>query len=258
VQLLAELVSNLANEQLHLDAWLDLAPEKQQRLVAAGLVSSLEQAAVLLAGALNDQQQQLAAKLANSEPSGKLAGQQELVKATENVLLAIRSVSVPLAPQQQQQQQQQTEASLSQFNCSPTSFPSAASTLGTRWMNSEQKFSLNLQATHAPAHQLPAQQDNAGQTLEGGQQIPQMGECRLFGSYSLQASLFGTFSMEVSPNKLPPATFSAPFSGPLQPPSGGSAPSGCSPAGQRRSLAPKSRWRPSLAAWDQLETISST
>ena len=134
MQLLVELTNNLAGEH-QLDAWFDLSTANSERQRVAGqLVSGLESACVLLAGTLQQQPQ-----------SG---AQENFHKVTESVYVAIQSYSLDLHDQQQEQQQQQfNRPPLNQSNTFQVTFPSQASVLGTKWMSSEQRFTLNLQAS---------------------------------------------------------------------------------------------------------------
>lgn len=107
-----------------MDAWLDLAPASGERQRAAGqLVQGLEGAAALLAyhqhGGVTE------------EP---LAGQDgAFLKVTDNVYVTIRSLS--LAPADSATANRTLEVS----------FPAETSLLATKWMNSDQRYTLHLQ-----------------------------------------------------------------------------------------------------------------
>lgn len=136
-------------------------------------MSSLEQASVLLAGALNQQRER---------PPNVMLADNDFLKITENVYLAIRSVNVPIGQ-------------ASEFNSTEVAFPSAASTLGTRWMDSEQRFALNLQATQVQEAPFPAQTqlDLSPQTTESAAQM---------GKFSLPPLAFQAASSTVADNGL--------------------------------------------------------
>lgn len=144
-------MSNLSHDELHRDAWLDLdssGPRERQR-VAGQLVASLEQAAVLLAGALS-QPQQSAHSALQQEAGDQLQQAADFLKVSENVLLTIRSVAVALsAPGEPAARPARL------------GLPTAQSVLGTRWMGAEQRLALTLQASEelasSPADQQPGQ-----------------------------------------------------------------------------------------------------
>lgn len=139
-QLIAEIVGGLSHEQ-HAEAWLDLASQLGERQRTAGqLVVGLEQAAVLMAGALGGQeasssQQHLEAT--NEQAAERLPG--NFLKVTENSYVAIRSLAAAAGPAKQALE---------------VTFPSPASVLGTRWMDSEQSFTLHLQTQAELGSQL--------------------------------------------------------------------------------------------------------
>jgi len=108
-------------------------------------VQSLEGATVQLASA----------QASPAHPSGQqraaAADESEFVKVTENAYVTIRSLAL------QQQQQQPAGAPMEPQSLNRTievSFPSETSTLGTKWMNAEQKFTLHLQVSLAPDSQV--------------------------------------------------------------------------------------------------------
>lgn len=129
------MANNLADERQQ-EAWTDLAqpgraPSERQR-TSGQLVSSLESALVLFAGALNQQQQQplnvpLDGQAASDGQDDELLT--SYLKVSENVFVTIRSL--PAASNLNQS----VELSL----------PSRPSTLGTKWWASEQQFTLHLQ-----------------------------------------------------------------------------------------------------------------
>ena len=144
-QLITELISNLLNEQ-HAEAWLDLAPSSsstnsnaqsgERQRVAGQLLAGLESGCVLLAGALQQQQQ----PPPQQRPTGS-GNLEDFQKVTEHVYVAIQSFALDLKQAGSSQRLQVT-------------FPSQTSLLGSRWMNSDQRFTLNLQASNlggAPA-----------------------------------------------------------------------------------------------------------
>lgn len=128
-----ELVNNLGHEH-QTDAWLDLAqiPGERQR-VSGQLVQAIEGAAVLLAGA-----SQFSPSSGQPHSRNEVSQtSEEFVKVTENVLVTIRSLPVQAGDNNQQQVNRSIEVA----------FPSETSTLGTSWMNNEQRFTLHLQVT---------------------------------------------------------------------------------------------------------------
>lgn len=129
-----------------LDAWLDLVPvlAGERQRIAGQLVQSLEGATVLLAGAQGSQ--------------ASVEDESAFVKVTENAYVTIRSLAL-------QTNNNNNGASQAINQSLEASFPSETSTLGTKWMNAGQRFTLHLQAASsslaaaAAAEQQPAQVD---------------------------------------------------------------------------------------------------
>lgn len=127
-----DLVSNLAQEQ-HANAWsdLDTSNNNNERSLAAGqLLRSLESALALFAGS-NAVSPQPTTLWDTAQTSA--AEEDEFVKVTDNVLVAIRQLYA--APQNKSIVQ--------------VAFPNEASLLGTAWMAMEQRFTLQLQVSSA-------------------------------------------------------------------------------------------------------------
>lgn len=134
-----DLVSNLAGEQqqnLHSDAWSDLAAAGERQRVAGQLVSGLEAACVLLAGAL---QQSGSGSMTDASSDAE-----DFHKITDSVYVSIQTFGL------EPKQQLANGSPVSYAQKFQVTFPSQANVLGTRWMNSDQKFTLNLQATNTP------------------------------------------------------------------------------------------------------------
>lgn len=146
LQSITELISNLLHEE-HSEAWLDLAappawahsgPSQsgERQRVASQLFKGLEGGCVMLAGALQHQQQSMGQQQQTSDSSNSPHnGQEDFQKITEHVYVAIQSFGVELKQPGASQRLQVT-------------FPSQTSFLGTRWMNWDQRFVLNLQASY--------------------------------------------------------------------------------------------------------------
>lgn len=154
-----------------MDAWLDLAQVQDERQRIAGqLMQNLESATVLLAGAqtmnsygfdeptllpqdinsLEDQASQARMGEQAEQQNNNNNPRHSFLKVTENVYVAIRSLA--LRPQVINQTLE-------------LSLPSKTSTLGTKWMDMEQKFTLHLQATSA----IPRPNFNSGAENANGQ-----------------------------------------------------------------------------------------
>lgn len=135
------MVNNLAHEH-QTDAWLDLAPLLGERQRVSGqFVQAIEAASVLLAGT-SPQQNLINSNIQQSDVAGS---NEDFVKLSEHVYVTIRSVPITSNLQNQSIE---------------VSFPSETSTLGSWWMNNQQRFTLRLQATQlvnsAPSDQSPA------------------------------------------------------------------------------------------------------
>lgn len=140
-QLLVEVISNLSGEQQE-EAWHDLATASGERQRVAGqLVASLEGACVLLAGAL----QQSPPRSSSAFDSGAPAQLVDFHKSSEFVYVAVHSFPLLGAAGAPLNQGAQAAAANGTAKFQVT-FPQPASVLGTKWMNSEQRFTLNLQA----------------------------------------------------------------------------------------------------------------
>lgn len=141
-----------------MDAWLDLANDRQR--IAGQLVQSLEGALVLLAGT-----QQSSQAAPTKQPTGAFPAsgsdaapdQQPFVKLTERAYATIRSAALPAATNQSTGGQLEL------------SFPSESSTLGTGWMDAEQRFTLRLQSSSSGNSPAAADQQQA--------ELQQAGKC---------------------------------------------------------------------------------
>ena len=137
------------DEQFAADAWLDLSRGEQQR-VAAQLVTSVENATVLLASCCSGAAGSSDALAAPSDASAQSAApSRELyARSAQNSHVAVRALHLRAhaAPQR-------------------VSFPSASSLLASSWsLDDSQRFSLSLQ--HTP------QADSANQQQQQQQQQP--------------------------------------------------------------------------------------
>lgn len=168
--MLAELVTNLVHEQ-HADAWLDLAglANGQRQRLAGQLSQALESSAVLLAGAFASQQ----AKASPAEAD-------QFVKATDSVHVSIRSLLA------------QPNRSLELL------LPSESSLLGSKWMNSDERLTLHLQAS-ANLGELSGTTSGAGSGPQSTELQAatdgQSGKCFRLG---LLASLMGATILETA------------------------------------------------------------
>lgn len=150
-------MNNVAHEH-QLDAWNDLEswpPSGDRQRLAGQLVQSLEGATVLLAGAQNSNQQPPGSGFSAQDPTAISAQSEPFVKVSEQTYVAIRALNLNSA-------NRSIEVAL----------PSEVSTLGTKWMNSEQTFKLHLQVNAAGAEQIQSQVDvKYSQALDGAEQV---------------------------------------------------------------------------------------
>lgn len=160
-QYLVELVNNLAHEH-QTEAWLDLTSISGERQRVSGqFVQAIETASGLLAGATsqqhlingNNQQQQQSQQLDGSS-------NEDFVKLSENVYVTIRSVPI---------------SSNLQNRSIEVSFPSETGSLGFWWMNSQQRFTLHLQAAQ-PVNSASLEQSQVDVKYPQQQQLEQAGE----------------------------------------------------------------------------------